>query len=820
MIAEVVAVLLLAGMSFTAGRAAFAASPWQPFAQAEFGAAVMVASGRGFVNPHPVPGGALQRFLLMQSDTIEIDAIDMTGTSEPSQFQNMHRYLMAFVGTWWRVSQISWHRLAEVAGALHAVAVIAVFVLLRLFLPAIPALIGAAWLASSPLQLLYAPHLRDFAKGAFVLATIPAVVALVLAGSSRRTVAALAAITGSVIGIGIGFRMDVAILAPIAIVSVVLFRGSRPWRALGDKALAIAVVLVTFTVCGWPVLSRLSTGGSNAFHVVLLGNADWFDSRLGVDPAAYGYLPFYSDTYLTNVLRVRSAAATSRDVTMPSREYDAASLDLWRQWLRHFPADSYTRLLAAADGVLNLAFDNPTPESAGRWPMAVVLGDVFAWLNGWRGWGWLLGVVLVAAAAMGGISRTLFATLVLIALVGYPSLQYDPRHYFHLQAIPIVVIVAAAWTVGQRSVALMRRRADAGGGAEPPAALRRALVTAVVVGLLLTVVPATTIRAYQSAHLTETFSAFLRSPGSPVTTEFVALAPNRWLARWPGVEGVATGVPGLKSAYYVAEFSADSAHDALTIGLRYNFAPSWAPCAVVRRLVTAAGTARFGFPVYSLEGDSSFEGIEMGPEMRRRLISIRRVAAGPGGLPIEVRLAADWDHRRLSQRLINEERLSPDDLGVAVMGPVDHCGAQIPFVDASLDQRLAIGTDRLEGGVAQAVRVGAGSLDVDGSADPSAPVLATFKPALMALDDAVVVRLWVEQGGVVIRLLRDGVPQQEVTVPRPGLSVVVIPVAAPGRYAPQVLSGPPGWRRTLRFNLDRLGVVRADGGVTAGEAEP
>lgn len=818
LLAELVTVVFLAGMAMVAGRAAFAAAAPQPFSQAEFGPAVMLAAGRGFVNPEPVPGGALERFLLMETDSLDVAAIDAASVSEPDQFQNMHRYLIGFVGSWWRLSQISWHRLAEVAGVMHALAVIAVFVLLRLFLPITPAVIGAAWLASSPLQLLYAPHLRDFVKGAFVLATIPAVVALVLKASSPRTVALFAAVTGVVIGIGVGFRMDVAIMAPIAIASVVLFRGTRPWNAVGDKALAIGVLLVTLTVSGWPVLSRLSAGGSNAIHVVLLGNADWFDSRLGVEPASYGYLPFYSDTYLTNVLRVRAAEATGKDVTMPSAAYDAAGFALWRQWLRHFPADACTRLLAAADGVLNLAFDNPTPEVAGRWPVSMALGGVFEWLNGWRGWGWVLGLVLIGAGAGGGVSRALFATLVLIALVGYPSLQYDPRHYFHLQAIPIVVIVAMVWTLGAKLAGVVRRRdAAAAGETRRPIAIRRSMAVAVLVGLAVTVLPVTTLRAYQARHLAGTFSEFLRADRVQVNVEFVSVGANRWLARWPEVQGLPSRVTGLKSAYYLAEFTADDPHAAMAIGLRYTTAPSWVPCAVTRRLTTSAGVARFAFPAYSLEGDSSFDGIEMGPEMRQRLLGVYRVAAGPAGMPIELRLAADWEHRRLSQRLINEERLRADDVGVGVTGPADHCGLQIRYLDASLDARLAVVPARMEAGVSPTAKLSANGLEVDGTADAAAPALASFKPAMLAAGDAIVARLWVREGGVALRLVRDGVLSREVVIPRPGISVVVIPVSEMGSYVPQIAGAAPGWRSGLRFTLDRLGVVRADGRVTSGD---
>lgn len=819
LIAEAAAVMLLAGLGFTAGRAAFLAAPSQPFSQAEFGPAVMVAAGRGFVNPEPAPGGDLERFLLMRTETLDFAAIDIARVAEPDQFQNMHRYLLSVVGYWWRASEISWRRLAEVAGAVHALSVLATFVLLRLFVPLAPAAIGAAWLASSPLQLLYAPHLRDFVKGAFILAAIPAIAALVMSSSSRRALVALAGLTGLVIGVGLGFRMDVLIMLPIAVVSVLLFRGGRPWLGLGDKALAIGALLLALAVSGWPIWSRLSSGGSNAIHVVLLGSADSFDSRLGVEPASYGYLPFYSDTYLTNVLRVRAAGATGRDIRMPSAEYDAAGFALWRQWLRHFPADAHTRLLAATDGVLNLAFDNPTPGSAGRWPVAMALGALFAWLNEWRGWGWLLGLALIAAAARRGIGPACFAALMLGALAGYPSLQYDPRHYFHLQVIPIAVMVVTLWAAVSALAKLARPRPE-----PPPArtvlAMPRAAALAVAIILAVTVVPATTLRAYQAGHLATTWAGFLAADRSAMAVEFVALGANRWVARWPDVQGLPTGVAGLRAAYYVAEFRAVAAHEAMAIGLRYGQAPSYSPCALTRRLTTSQGLARFAFATYSLDGDSSFDGIELGTEMKQRLVGVYRAAATPGGVPVELRLASDWDQRRLYQRLIREERLQADDTGLALFAPPDRCGSHLAFIDASLSAAWQVGRDRIGTTASPAVTVDARGIVVEGSANAAAPELATLAPVMLAAGDALVARVWIGAGGVSLRLLRDGAPSHEVIIPRPGVSVVVIPVTQAATYVPQVASAAPGWRSDLRFNLDRVGVVRADGRVTTGEALP
>lgn len=811
-IPELLAAVALAGLAFAAAHSAFGAAPAQPFSQSEFGPAVMLAAGQGFVNPEPVPGGRLEDFLQLRASSLDANSIDVARIIDTDQFQNSHRYLLTVVGYWWRVSGISWQRLAEVAGLSHALATLATFGLLRLFVPLAPALIGAIWFATSPLQLTFAPHLRDFVKAPFLLAALVCVVALVLHANSRRVVVMLSAALGVAIGVGLGFRMDVAIMAPIAVACVALFRGRRPWSGLGEKGLVVAVLVLTIVLSAWPVLSRLTSGGSNAFHVVLLGSSDWFDARLGIEPASYSFLPFYSDDYLRHLLRTRAVEATGLDAPMPSAAYDDAAFELWRQWLRHFPADAYTRLLAAAGGVLDLAFDNPTGVPGVPWASDARPAVGWDWLNRWRGWGWVLGIALVLGGAIRGARHALFAAFLMMAVAGYPSLQYDPRHYFHLQAIPIAIIVVSLWMVLSLSAGLvrrgwpddtsMRRRAARSAGS---LAATAALVAAFVV------IPVPVLRAYQANHLTGLVSEFLRQELVPMTVAFEPLDDHRWLAHWSDVRGVPSRLEGLSTAYYLAEFRADGPFSAMAIGIRYAAAPDWRPCGLMRALSTSPGTARFIFPAYSVDGESRFEGIELGPEMRRRLAGVYRVSMGPGGLPMDFRLAADWEQRRLFQRLVGEERLRADEVGVGVFAAPDRCASRMPYLDATLDPRLSIAADDIAFVDAERVTLEPAGIAVDGSVDSTATDLLRFHQVTLAQGDALVARVRIRQGGMAIGLLKDGLWVARVHVPRPGLNVVVVPVPESSSYTPALAGADPGWRPGLTFTLDRLGIVGAEG---------
>ena len=313
--------------------------------------AVTVASGQGFTNPVPARNSAFHDFLTSRRATLDLRDAVPEGVSSPDQSQISEEYLLLAVGYWWKIVGIRWSAVGDVVGALHVLAVLGVYSTLRLFLPLLLSGAGALWMCTSTLQLSVAPHIRDYSKGAFILAAIPFVVALAVRARSRAAMLALAATVGVVIGLGIGFKMDVAVMAPIAIACIVLFRSRRPWTGLLEKGLAIAVLTFTVMLTAYPVTSRLVSGGSNAFHVALLGYADPFDDNLGITRSVYRYFPYYDDGYIASVVNARAEVSTGHAAPYTSPAYDRASTELWTGLLRHFPADAFVRLLGAANGV-------------------------------------------------------------------------------------------------------------------------------------------------------------------------------------------------------------------------------------------------------------------------------------------------------------------------------------------------------------------------------------------------------------------------------------------------------------------------------------
>ena len=792
---DAVAIVVVAGIAFGAAASAYRSGAGQSFYQKQFGPAVMLALGKGLVNPLLVPGEPVEEFLEQRAPRLDPQRVTTIVAEELDQFQNSHRYLLIAAGLWWRLTDIAWAQLAGLAGLLHAGAVVATYVLIRLFTPAMPAAIGALWFALSPLPLGYAASLRDFSKAPFVLAAIPLVLLATFRLDGTRPLALASAMLGAIIGIGIGFRMDVVVMAPIGLASLILFRGGYPWAALRQKAVAALLLTAMLTLTSWPVVSRMAAGGSNAFHVILLGYSEWFDTRLGVEQASYGLLPFYSDSYLSNQLRFRSISTRGVDARFPSAAYDDVGREQWLMWVRHFPADVHTRLVSAINGVLNLPFRNPPAER---------VAGLFSWLNGFDGWGWAIGIGLLASAARQALPLALCSALLLAGLTGYPSLQFDARHYFHLQALPMAAIVVMTWAVLAAAVAAVQQRSLPARAAW--IAWRWPLVGAVTVTALVIAAPAAALRTYQAGHLRHVFGEVLRADREPVAVTFEPLGADRWLARWDGASGPPSGVHGLRHAFYVAEFAATEPRAIMSVGLRYSEMPAWAGCSTVRTFTTSQGVARFAFPVYTLEGESRFDGLEMGSALRRRLSGIYRVALPTLDLAMELRLAPDWQSRRLYQRIVGEERYAADDTG-AWVSPMDRCGAALGPVDATLDDRLAIDTSAVES-LSAGVAVDSGRIAFDADAGAVMP-LALLPPRQLQAGDALVARMWLGAGAVVIGLAQNGTFGPHEVATRPGASVIVVRVRDAGVYTPMIAAPNPGWRPRITFTIDRFGILPA-----------
>lgn len=746
--------------------------------------AIAVAAGKGFHGALPVPGTPLDDFLSRRSMTLAWSEVADMPIGPADRFHETTRYLINVVGYWWRVSGISWTSIGSVGAALHAMTVVGAYALIRLFLPLPLAVAGALWICTSTLQLALVPHVRDYSKGAFIVCVLPLIALLALWPLSRRGRWACAAAAGALIGFGLGFKMDVAIMAPLAVAAIVLLRGTRPWTALAEKAEIVGVLGVALLLAAGPLLYRLSEGGSNSFHVILLGFTDGFDANLGIERSVYAFLPFYNDGYVANVIQGHSRAV----LDFPSRAYDAAGQNLFLEMFRVFPADLFVRALGAANAVMNLCFMNRDPSFLTQpLPAQPFFLGLYAALYRLNGLGVVIAPLFVLIASWNHLRRGVLAALVLLVLAGYPSLQFESRHYFHAQIVPVVALLVVAWAIVRGGMALARRRAG-----NP--AWTRAVVAAAAIMAGLTMVPLAALRAVQGAQVSRAFTTYLDTR-VPLQTETVEEANGSALVHWP-LPPMADAIGALRAAHYVAEFTDAGGGAPIHVGVRYDGAAVGQDYSRLLTLVPAAGANRIGFSVFMVDGQSAFAGIELGESARQRLAGVFRVATGgPAGLPLDVRLPADWRERPLYQRLRLERDLplamAPQPVTCA-NGP--GCRGLIGYLDRLPGTELPIsreGIDQLHSAI---VRSEGARLLIDGAVENESSYLFQLKEHTIARG-VLVVAGHLHEGGMAIGLLKNRAWYRQAIVQTPGPFVAIIPVDEPGAYTPLVTNAmPPGMR--------------------------
>ena len=612
--------------------------------------------------------------------------------------------------------------MADVAGGLHAMAVVGSYALLRLLVPLPLAALGALWICTSTLQLSLVPHVRDYSKGSFTYCVLPLLVLLALRELTRWQLLLTAAAAGALIGLGLGFKMDIAIMAPVAVACIVLFRGRRPWAEPGLKAQAIAALVLGLVIAAGPVLYRLSSNGSNGFHVILLGYAENFDTSLGIEPSAYSILPFYRDAYVVRM--VQGHSGLDRWLEFPSAESDAAGRALWFDLIRHFPADFFARGLAAANAVMNLCFSSGDPTFLTQpLPAQKAFVSFYGLLNRLNGLGALIAGGFVLVAAMSSVRRGALAALLLLVLAGYPSMQFESRHYFHAQIVPVTAIVVLMWAAVSAVMTRLRGLNRS---------VMRPLFATAALMVMVTVVPLSALRVYQSAHMERVVTQYLNTRAQ-LQTEVVAEDAEVSLVRWtqPGVRPDAPDA--LRDAHYVAEFQDDGSGVPLNVGVRYDASNPAHDYSRVLSVQPVHGANRVGFSVFSVPGQSDFSGLELGAATLRRLTGVYRVSSdGPAGLPLDVRLPADWTDRVLYQRLAIEgvaARAVPPRHVVCAGAP--GCQHLLGYLDRAGTEPLAITADAV-GMIHSEIATVAGRITVDGWVENESSYLLQMKERVMA----------------------------------------------------------------------------------------
>jgi hypothetical protein len=784
------------------------ASGPQDLPKREFGAAVAMACGHGYVNPGYVLTPALDAFLADRSDRLACS--DLPAALPPMDLnatQRLYRYLMMSAGLVWRVTGVSWRGLAPLYAIAYGATLVAAYGIFRLAISRPLSVAATVGLALSAVHLQHLPFLRDYAKAPFILALILVMGRMAMAPWSARRNLIYSAAFGVLLGIGFGFRNDLLIaIVPWLVVVFFALPGSLVAN-LRVKTACVAVSAATFVVAAWPILAGYAAG-SNTGHVTVLGLMTPFDGPLGIASPIYdtGYL--YNDQYGWTVVQSFAFRQFGKAVFYMEKEYDRLAVLYVLTIARHWPADLLARAYGSVLTVLELPFAmgehvSMIPVGARGRVIIRFYTDSSRALQMLNGFGAPMTAAALAIAFVRNLRAGIVLLFMLVYFAGYPALQFHVRHYFHLEFIGWF---ALAFLVDQCVIAA-RQRATLSW--RP--IVRGLAFTAAGVAALAALLGVT--RLYQAAHTRGLLrDDYLAADREPVETTNRPIAAGRVLVDTSNVwRPKPSGAP-IRTEYLVAQFSARNC-DAVQVPATFRYAASVPGYDFSRdvdvRLRPGAGPTVVMQAVFDVPGSSRFAGIELPAREAGCLTGVYRVKANR--LPpvlLDLNAPASWDRAKLYQTLTAFE--SPSDGDADLPRLYSHSRTEalrpeapltlFPLKGARLEYRNRIVADG-----------DAGSLVIAGRPDTPSSAVLVLNEQLLPAGAVVVARGDVRDGGIALTLTRDGRMIDGVEVTARGGFEAALSVPVTGRYTVSLANRITArWRRRNDVTIAAFGWMAGD----------
>lgn len=434
------------------------------FYQPLFGPAVSLACTGQLDQVHMHP--ALHAFLI-QGVPLEqgCNSVVLNSTSgwNAVDFSTLYLYVLAAIS--WNLFGFDWQSLFFTAGLLTSILAVGAYLLMRCFTSSrlLAASLALLILFSNPV-LEHIPHLRDFSKAPLIFMALGIVGRIATRSMNLREVLLWAGAAGLVIGLGKGFRSDVILVLPVALLTFVLITP----HALGLKlrlaraGMSAAALFIGYLIAGAPadmVNAGKPFAGTGIGHVFILGFAEQFYGALGMHQADHSVLRAYKDENVNGLVSLYHYGHGGEMVSILSSAYETISRQLLLDIVLTTPADIYQRIFATANALggfaLNYFIYGPV----------LVLILVIAGLTYWR-------------------SAAFFVISALI-IVPILSLQFSTRHSFFAVFLGAAALGIAATIVVELIVDLViraRQRRWRGQSALP--AFRRVPRRAIWVGAI------------------------------------------------------------------------------------------------------------------------------------------------------------------------------------------------------------------------------------------------------------------------------------------------------------------------------------------------
>ena len=372
------------------------------------------------------PNVEVQHFLERKSNSLDsCSGVEGLPLRNVTIFESSMVYLELASAIAWRLLGFNWQNLFVVAAALTSGLALANYSLLRVFF--VSRLTSAAltfmFMSAAPL-VAQIPHLRDFSKAPFLIGALACIGAAVLRPQRPFVILLLAIAAGVLVSIGLGFRQDLSVVLPIALLSPFLLIGSGTFRRTAGR---IALIWIGFGAgyIAFRLPANLIGGAEGALpatfipHVFILGFAEQFFQALGMSDAPYSALRPYYDGFVFATVNLFGGASHGPPIAPASIEYDQVSGDLLRSTLSLVPYDTLLRIFYTANAIGHL------PINAYIWGLPLLL---------------LTPIFLLVR-----LRCFSFVILTLGILIAVLSLQYDPRHVFYMSVLgPIIIVLSAS----------------------------------------------------------------------------------------------------------------------------------------------------------------------------------------------------------------------------------------------------------------------------------------------------------------------------------------------------------------------------------------
>jgi hypothetical protein len=454
-------------------------------------ASAMLAWGNGFTDVSEDNAPALREFFNFERKRLALEDLpDELKRQDLHAYQNMHRYQLYTVAAVWKITGVSWETFKIVNVGMLIITAAILYGIFRLAMNPGFSFAGVLLFFHQGMVMHQLHCLRDFSKAPFILGVLFILGLLLIRPRKPRSLLAGAVLIGVVIGIGAGFRRDVLVALPAAVIILACFvpvEGRRWWAWRPGAVLLMTGCLI---LIAWPIFKAFQATGSLVFHDAMMGMATPYDGELGLVSASYERFYAGNDLFISD----------SSNILFNHIPGLSKSRLLFMRIASYFSADLLTRLYASINQIVGGHFyrlGHPVIKTGSLLIPALII----LILTGVR---LRLGLALAFLAAYFG---------------GIASLQFHERHYFHLYFLPYWFAGAGLEMILSGGIRLVKRwKQNSGSVFLIPENFIRRIVITLIVSLILGIVPLSLLRLYQSGRVSSLLTRYTTAEKTPVQT--------------------------------------------------------------------------------------------------------------------------------------------------------------------------------------------------------------------------------------------------------------------------------------------------------------